>query len=89
MEWEVEYTDEFEAWWTSGGSRAVPPQELPETPVTDVTRYRVTEGDERLGNKNEYEERAAIMEFNGGLSREEAERRARAVPRGENHDSRF
>ena len=37
----------------------------------------------------EEEERAAILEFDGGLSREEAERRACAVPRGEHHDGRF
>ena len=46
----------------------------PETPVTELPVTDATEGDERLGN--DYEERAAIMEFDGGLSREEAERAA-------------
>ena len=33
---------------------------------------------DRLGLRYEYEERAAILEYDGGLSREDAERRALA-----------
>lgn len=33
-----------------------------------------------------YEERAAIMEYDGGLSREEAERRALRIAEGRGHE---
>jgi hypothetical protein len=34
-----------------------------------------------------YEERAAIMEYDGGLTRPEAERRARKIAEGRGHEA--